>query len=426
MDTPKRTSVRWRIFLLILLIVAINYVDRASLSVAMPTISAEFGIDAAAQGVLLSSFFWTYALMQIPGGWLADKYGPRPVIAGATILWGASQAIAALATGFLSLLVARLALGFAEGPTFPASGKLNAVWMPAKERGRGAVLIDGGAPLGTAFGGLIIAALIGAFGSWRMAFVLAGLGTVAAGLFAYWYIRDNPREQPSINEAEAQYIEREHAKEDESLTPRDAGQTNVIGFLRFRSFWGMLLGYVGFNLVWYGLVAWAPTYLAQARGLSLAAIGGATFIIFGAGFVGEIVGGFLADTWKERGGSPNTVMRTVLGISGVLTIISTFLLAFVSSSVAAVALLASTLFFLRWAGLYWSIPPTLTDRSRVGVLGGIMNFAGNIAGILVPIIVGVIVQLTGSYFLALMFFSASGVLYLINSLMIDYSRKLPV
>jgi ACS family D-galactonate transporter-like MFS transporter len=426
LDAARRTSVRWRIFLLILLIVAINYVDRASLSVAMPIISKEFSIDAAAQGIILSSFFWTYALVQIPGGWLADRYRPRLIIAGATILWGAFQALAALATGWVGLLLARLGLGLAEGPILPASGKLNAVWLPARERGRGAVIISGGAPLGTAFGGLIIAALIGAFDSWRTAFVVAGLGTIAAGLFAYWYIRDNPREQPSTNEPEAQYIEREHAKEDELLTAGQTGRTNVLNFLRFRSFWGMLLGYLGFDLVWYGLVAWAPNYLAQARQLSLAAIGGATFIIFGAGFVGEIVGGFLADYWKEKSGSPNVVMRTVLGISGVITTLSIFFLAFVSSPVAAVALLSSTLFFLRWAGLYWSIPATLTDRGRAGVLGGMMNFAGNVGGILVPIIVGVIVQVTGSYFLALMFFSASGVLYLISSLIIDYSRKLPV
>ena len=143
----RRTSVRWRIFLLILLIVAINYVDRASLSVAMPTISTEFGFDAAAQGIILSSFFWTYALMQIPGGWLADRYRPRLIIAGATILWGAFQALAALATGWVGLLLARLGLGLAEGPIFPASGKLNAIWLPARERCRGAVIIDGGAPL---------------------------------------------------------------------------------------------------------------------------------------------------------------------------------------------------------------------------------------------------------------------------------------
>ena len=148
LDLTRKTTVRWRIFLLILLIVAINYVDRASLSVAMPAISKEFGIDAAAQGVILSSFFWTYAFMQIPGGWLADRYRPRLIIATATILWGVFQALAALATGWSMLLLARLGLGVAEGPVFPASGKLNAVWLPARERGRGAVLIDGGAPLG--------------------------------------------------------------------------------------------------------------------------------------------------------------------------------------------------------------------------------------------------------------------------------------
>jgi len=285
LDVARRTSVRWRIFLLILLIVAINYVDRASLSIAMPTISKEFGIDAAAQGIILSSFFWTYTLMQIPGGWLADRYRPRLIITGATILWGAVQALAALATGWTGLLLARLGLGLAEGPTIPAAGKLNAVWLPARERCRGAALIDGGPPLGTAFGGVIIATLIDAFDSWRMAFIAAGLGTIAAGLFAYWYIRDNPREQPSTNEAEAQYIEREHAKEDELLAAGKVGRTNVFEFFRFRSFWGMLLGYLGFDLVWYGLVTWAPNYLAQARHLNLAAIGGATFIIFGTGFI---------------------------------------------------------------------------------------------------------------------------------------------
>src|SRR5580693_8249311 len=98
--------------------------------------------------------------------------------------------------------------------------------------GRGAVIIDAGAPLGTAFGALIIAALIGSFDSWRTTFVVAGLGTIAAGLFAYWYIRDNPREQPATNEAEAQYIEREHAKEDELLTAGQAGQTNVLGSIK--------------------------------------------------------------------------------------------------------------------------------------------------------------------------------------------------
>jgi MFS transporter, ACS family, D-galactonate transporter len=410
-DVTRKTSVRWRIFCLILLIVSINYIDRASLSVAMPAISREFAFGPAAQGLILSAFFWSYALMQVPGGWLADRYRPRVIIAGSAILWGAFQAGTALVTGYFGLLAARLGLGLAEGPIYPASGKLNAIWLPARERCRGAVIIDGGAPLGTAFGGLIIATLMGTFNSWRWAFVIAGLGT---------------REQPSANEAEIRYIESEHAKEDALLVGGHARNTSILGFLRFRSFWGMVLGWLGFDLVFYGFVSWAPSYLAQARHLSLSAIGGSLFVIFGAGFVGEIFGGFLADHWKARGGSPNTVMRTLLGISGSLTTLSTLLLGFVDDPRIAVALLASTLFFLRWAGLYWSIPATLTDRGRAGILGGMMNLVGNVGGILVPIIVGLIVQATGSYFLALMFFTASGVLYLASSLMIDYSRKLPV
>src|SRR5207249_11942200 len=118
----------------------------------------------------------------------------------------------------------------------------------------------GGAPLGTAFGGLIIALLIGVFGSWRTAFVVAGLGTIAAGLFAYWYIRDTPREQPSMNEAEALYIETEHAKEDQALATPAAGRTNLLGLLRFRSFWGMPPGRLGFDLGFFGPLPGAAPY----------------------------------------------------------------------------------------------------------------------------------------------------------------------
>src|SRR3989442_7904476 len=217
LDLTRKTTVRWRIFLLILLIVAINYVDRASLSVAMPAISKEFGIEAAAQGIILSSFFWTYAFMQIPGGWLADRYRPRLIIATATILWGVFQALAALATGWGMLLLARLGLGVAEGPVFPASGKLNAVWLPARERGRGAVLIDGGAPLGTAFRRLIIALLISLVRSLRTAFVVAGLGTIAAGRLSDSYIRGTPPGETAPKQARAPPIPNHQSSEEQRV-----------------------------------------------------------------------------------------------------------------------------------------------------------------------------------------------------------------
>jgi len=423
-DVAKPTGVRWKIFLLMLFLISINYIDRASLSVAMPLISKEFDLDPAMQGLILSSFFWTYAFMQVPGGMLADRFKPRIVIASATIFWGAFQAIAAVATNWPMLLLTRLGLGASEAPIYPAGGKLNAIWMTQTERGRGATLLDGGAPLGAALGSIVIAWLIAAFNSWRIAFVIAGVGTMLCGLLAWYYIRNAPREHPSVNEAEARYIEQSHALEDAD-TPVSRGGS-WMSYFRYRSVWCMCLGWMFFNTTFYGLLTWMPTYLFKVHNFDIKTLGGASFIIFFSGFVGELVGGWIGDFWRSRGGSPNLVFRTLFGIAAILATISIFFVAYVTDPVAVVVLLSATLFFLRWCGMYWAIPSALAGREKSGFLGGCMNLGGNIAGILTPLIVGFIVQATGSYFLALMYFAAAGVALLICSTLIDYSRKLPV
>lgn len=418
------TKVRWKIFLIMLFLIAINYIDRASLSVAMPIIGKEFDMDPATQGLLLSSFFWTYAFMQVPGGLLADRFKPRIVIAAATLGWGFFQAIAAVCTGWFTLLLTRLGLGAAEAPIYPAGGKLNAIWMTQNERGRGATLLDGGAPLGAALGSIIIAGLIFWLNSWRLSFVVAGVGTILAGVWCWFYIRNHPRDHPSVNEAEARYLEEAHALED-AQSPKSTGG-NVMNFFRYRSVWAMCFGWMFFNSVWYGLLTWMPNYLFKVHGFDIKQLGGASFIIFFSGFVGELVGGYLSDHWKARGGSSNLVYRTLFGIASVVATVSIFSVAQVKDPILVVVLLSVTLFFIRWCGLFWVIPSLLATRDRAGFLGGVMNLGGNIGGISVPIIVGLIVQATGSYFLALMFFAAAGVALLLCSMSIDYSKKLPV
>jgi MFS transporter, ACS family, D-galactonate transporter len=420
----RRSSVRWKIFFLMLFLIAINYIDRASLSVAMPLIAREFSLDPAAQGVILSSFFWTYAVMQVPGGIFADKFKPRIVIAGATVGWGFFQAIAAASTSWVMLLLTRLGLGATEAPIYPAGGKLNAIWMTENERARGATLLDGGAPLGAALGAIVIAWLITAFGSWRPAFLIAGVGTILCGLLAWWYIRDTPSEHPSVDESEARFIEAAHAEEDAQAPASQGGGWSA--YFRFRSVWLMCGGWMSFNAVFYGLLTWMPTYLFNVHGFDIKTLGGASFIIFFTGFIGELVGGLIGDTWRRRGGAPNLVFRSLFGFAALITTISVFAVAYVRDPVIIVVLLSTTLFFLRWCGMYWAIPSMLATRDRTGFLGGCMNLGGNIAGITVPIIVGFIVQITGSYFLTLMFFAAAGVALLACSTVIDYSRKLPV
>jgi ACS family D-galactonate transporter-like MFS transporter len=414
------TNVRWRIFFLILGTVAINYIDRASLSVAMPLISREFQITPAIQGVLLSSFFWTYCLMQIPGGMLADRLLPRAVIAGATIGWGAFAALAAASTGWITMLMTRLGLGLAESPIYPAGAKLIGMWMTPTERGRAAALLDGGAPLGTALGSLIIAGLIAAFGSWRLAFLAAGLGTIACGAFAWFYIRNHPHEHGAVNHQERSHIQ-------DGLRGGDASSDTKVPFvriLRAPSIWMLFVGWFCFNSLWYGFLTWVPSFLEKTQGLNIAALGWASFLVFFAGFVGELAGGQLLDYWLRTSGNTEKVYRRLFGISAGLATIAVFLVAYVHDETAVIALLATTLFFLRWSGMYWTLPGLLIGGERAGFLAGCMNFAGNIAGIVLPVTVGLIVSATGSYFLALMVFAAAGAGLFLCSVGMRYRRAL--
>jgi ACS family D-galactonate transporter-like MFS transporter len=423
--TGRRSRVRWKIFTLLLTLVALNYVDRGSISVALPLITKELHISKEATGIALSAFFWSYALMQIPGGWLVDKLKPRIMVAASVTGWGIAQTLTAGASSLGGLMSFRLLLGAAEAPIYPAGGKLNAQWMTPAERGRGAVLLDGGAPLGAAIGGIAISWLIALTGGWRLAFVIAGVATVVIGLLAAWYIRNSPREHPGANAAEIDHIEAAHAKEDAD-SPEPGQRVSLLRYARFRSFWAMCLGWCGFNGVFYGLLTWGPLYLSETKHFNIQTIGYSTLVIYGAGFVGELVGGYLADWWRSKGATPNLVLRTMLGGAGVFVVLALLGVTFVPNAPVAVALLAVVLFFLRWAGVYWSVPSILAGRANAGIVGGAMNLGGNVAGILSPIVVGFIVGATGSYTGALLFFVGSGVLFTVCNVVLDYSRRLPV
>ncbi|WP_415855526.1 MFS transporter [Sinomonas sp. G460-2] len=425
--SAKRTGVRWKLFILLLVLVTVNYVDRGSISVALPIIQKEFNLTPELVGLLLSAFFWTYAFMQVPVGWLIDRFGPRKVVTASCIGWGAATAASGLTGGFLSMFIARMGIGVTEAGVMPAGGKLNALWMHSKERGRGATILDAGAPLGAGVGGILITGLIAAFGGWRMAFIIAGIATVVLGALIWWYVRDNPRQHRAVNDAEADYIEASHRAEDEAA--QASGSTSrrgLLPYLRFRSFWAMCFGWLGFNGVFYGLLTWGPLYLAQAKGFNLNTIGWSTFVIFGAGFVGEILGGTLADRLRAKGYGTNVVMRSLLGASSVIVTAGLVGVTIVGDPIAAVVLLSVVLFFLRWVGLFWAVPATLGGRTNAGVLGGAMNLSGNVAGFVTPIAVGFIVGATGGYTGALLFFVGSAIIMGASVLALDYSRRLPV
>src|SRR3978361_652206 len=179
-------------------------------------------------------------------------------------------------------------------------------------------------------------------------------------------------------------------------------------FFRSPSIWMLFVGWFCFNSLWYGFLTWVPSFLAKTQGLNIAALGWATFLVFFAGFTGELVGGQLLDVFLRRTGATERVYRMLFGVSAGLATIAVFLVAFVHEQAVVITLLATTLFFLRWCGMYWTLPGLLIGDQKAGFLAGCMNFAGNISGIVIPVFVGLIVSVTASYYLALMSFAAVG------------------
>jgi ACS family D-galactonate transporter-like MFS transporter len=380
----------------------------------MPTIAREFALTPAMQGVILSSFFWTYAAFQIPGGWLIDRAGPSRVMSSAILIWGAFQTLAMGTTNGLTLLLTRLGLGAAEAPMFPSGGKLVALWMARHERGRGAVLMDSGSYFGAALGGVTIAWLIFLLGSWRLAFGIAGLVTIALGIFAWRFLRDHPAEHAGVNPAELAHIQTVPAEIGSApATPRQFSWLRVAP---------IMLGRFGWAMMNFGLLTWGPSYLAQARGLDLKQMGGATFIIFGGGFLGSITSGFLSDALQRRGIKQSVVLKTMLTVSGLAMFIAFLALPSISDATLAIGVLTATEFMLCWGSLYWTFPGLLVPPPQVGMVGGLMNFAGSTGGIVVPLIAGFILQATGSYDGVLYFFAGCAVLFIAGSVVIPFGR----
>lgn len=412
----KASSTRWRVIALVGALTVINLADRTSLSVGMPVIAQELSLSPTIQGVIFSAFFWSYALCQVPGGWLIDRMGPSRIIAGSTVLWGVFQTLAAGAFNGFSLLLTRVGLGVTEAPLFPAAGKLNALWLAPTERGRGAVLMDSGSYLGAGVGGAAIALLIAGFDSWRAAFAIAGIATIALGIVAWWYLRDDPASHPGVNAGELAAIRADTAE-------RAAFGEGMRTKLGADVLAPVMIGRFGWASINFGLLTWGPSYLAQARGFDLKAMGWATLVIFGSGFIGALVAGFLADVLQRKGWRRDVTIKLLLAVSGLATLTAFLVLPTIEAPVSAVLVLAFAYFMLCFGSLYWSLPAMLAPAQSEGFMGGMMNCAGSVGGIIVPLAAGILLDLTGTYTAVLTYFAISAGLYVAATLCIPFVRR---
>ncbi len=358
----------------------INYIDRGSLSLALPLISTELNFSPAAQGVLLSGFFWSYALMQIPIGWAVDRFNAKWIYAGAFALWSMACGFTGFAESFAVLVVTRIVLGIGESAYFPASTKIVTQLFPPKERGFPSGLFECGTAYGAAIGSILTAYLISQYG-WRTMFMV--IGFVALLWLIPWSLFVPSRRELSP----------EAAPGPKPSVP-SGSRKRVITINR--NLLGICAGLFFYNYRWYLLLTWLPSYLVNTRNMSIVSAGIWASLPHWLYATLQPVGGRLGDILIRRG-FEDTKVRKGLIVVGFLFGLLILPVPLVKSVPVAIALLtASSLVGISVANML-VIQQTCAPRKEVGIWAGAMNFSGNVAGIIAPLVTGFLVEMTGSY-----------------------------
>ncbi|GAA2404149.1 MFS transporter [Actinomadura vinacea] len=392
---PSRT--RWAVAAFCFGGLAINYVDRAAVSVALPFMTDDFHLTKTEQGLILSAFSWTYAVMQLPAGWLIDKFGTRLVYGACVLWWSFFTGLTALASSFAALLGMRLGLGIGESGAYPSSAKAVSAWFPASERARATAFYDSGARIGSALSVPIITAIIGAFG-WRAAFVtMALLGVVWA--IGWWAYYRSPERHPGANAAELAHI---NQGRDTGPVPEGPSGGRIRDLFRHRVVWGMIAGFSCLNFVVTFFLTWLPSYLVDERDFDLLKLGFFGMVPGLMAVAGSWAGGLVGDSLLARGWSLTRTRKTCL-VSGMLLSSAVAGAVLASSAVLALVLLSVSYAAIAFAMVsVWCLPADVAPADQVGSLGGTQNFAANIASALSPIVIGALAEATGSFVVPLL------------------------
>jgi len=402
-------KIRWLIIWMCFLANAVSYIDRANLAIAAPAIRAELGIDAAAMGLVLSAFFWTYAVMQLPAGWFIDKLGVRISLAFAVTWWSVFTMATGAARGVAQFIGARLMLGVGEAASLPSFTKTAFNWFPRSERGLACSIFNSGSTAGSALSLPLVTALIAAVG-WRGAFVVTGVLGVVWALF-WWFVYRDPEQYRAIAPKEVDALLAERA----ASVPVAAAKISWADLFRYRSIWGLMIGLFCLNFAIYFFITWFPSYLLQARGFSLAALGTWGALPAVMAIVGNWVGGYASDRLIKAGWSPTAARKTCL-VGGMAMASCIGLSAIVESNWLCLGLFTLAYASLSFTGAnVWTVASEIAPTpGHVASIGGIQNFAGNLAGILITTFTGVMLVLTkGSFLIPL---AAAGALCLVGAL----------
>jgi MFS transporter, ACS family, D-galactonate transporter len=392
-------SARVTILALISMAVAINYLDRAVLGIAAPSIQQQFALSPALMGVVFSAFSWTYFLGQVPSGVLLDRFGTRAIYSWSLVGWSVATLLHAAATGFASLLGLRFALGLAEAPCFPANSSVVAKWFPRRERGRAIGVYTAAEYIGLSFMSPILFWILNRFG-WRALFAAAGGVGVAAGfVFARWY-RD-PADHPTVTRAELAYVGAGGGDVGRN-EPGRFDRSHVRALFRHRQMWGLCIGQYAVYSTFVFFLTWFPTYLATERHMDWIRVGIFTALPYIAGFFGILFAGWWSDHMLSRGRSLNAARKlpVIAGLVGASTIAAAN---YVQSDRVVIAILSVAFFAQAMSSSGWTVISEVAPRAQLGLVSGLFSASANLSGIVTPLVIGAILQATGSFYGALAF-----------------------
>jgi MFS family permease len=353
--------------------ILINYVDRGNLSVAAPMLKDELQISASQLGVLFSAFFWTYTALQIPSGWLVDRFDANRAIAVGFLVWSLATAATGLARGFAMLLGARLLLGVGECVAFPACSKILARHVPEHSRGIANAIIIAGLASGPAVGTLAGGILMARYG-WRPVFM--GIGLVSLLWLPLWITWMPRGAGPAIPETAA---------------------PPLAAIARQRSFWGAAGGHFCGNYVVYFLVTWLPFYLVRERGLSMTEMAPTAALCYFCYAAAATLCGAVTDLCVRRGYCLTVVRKAAMGIGYGTSAFALMGCAFAQGALFTACLALAGASAGTGASGTFAFSQTLAGPRAAGKWTGLQNFLANFAGVIGPALTGLIVDWTGHF-----------------------------
>lgn len=417
-ESKKGIPTRYLILLIIFIVTAINYADRATLSIAGTEVAKELQLSAVSMGYIFSAFGWAYLLMQIPGGWLLDRYGSKKVYTYSLFFWSLFTFLQGfvdvfpLAWAGVSMFIMRFMLGFSEAPSFPANARIVAAWFPTKERGTASAIFNSAQYFSLALFSPLLGWLTFAWG-WEHVFTVMGvIGFVLTGMWVKFI--HNPTDHPNMSANELEYITKGGAVVDMDHKKPGAAVAGpkmhyIKQLLTNRMMLGVFFGQYFINTITWFFLTWFPIYLVQEKGMSILKVGLVASIPALCGFAGGVLGGVFSDHLIKRGATI-TLARKLPIVLGMLLASSIILCNYTDNTTLVVTLMALAFFGKGFGALGWPVISDTAPKEIVGLCGGVFNVFGNVASIVTPLVIGYLVSELHSFNAALVFVGCSALM----------------